>query len=138
MVEGVLVQEVGFVEEEDRVDALARQLLDVRRHGVEEVAGGGRGREAECEAELPVEVATAERGVVRVGQSVSGGGDTVAQRAQDAGLADPGSPTRSTEARSVSASSRPSATSCLEVGSQRSASAISLENGGSLRPRASR
>src|SRR3954463_9792767 len=90
MVEGVLVQEVGFVEEEDRVDALARQLLDVRRHGGEEVAGGGRGREAECEAELAVEVATTERGVVRVGQSVAGGGDTVTQRAQDTGLADAG------------------------------------------------
>ena len=74
MVESVLVQEVGFVEEKDRVDALARQLLDVGRHGVEEVAGGGRGREAECEAELAVEVATTERGVVRVGQSVAGGG----------------------------------------------------------------
>src|SRR3954462_2257854 len=138
MVEGVLVQEVGFVEEEDRVDALARQLLDVRRHGVEEVAGGGRGREAECEAELAVEVATAESGVVRVGQSVAGGGDWWRSARRMQVLPTPGSPTRSTEARSVSASSRPSATSCLEVGSQRSASVISLENGGSLRPRASR
>ena len=60
MVESVLVQEVGFVEEKDRVDALARQLLDVGRHGVEEVAGGGGGREPEREAELAIEVAAAE------------------------------------------------------------------------------
>ena len=72
MVERVLVQEVGFVEEEDRVDALARQLLDVGRHGVEEVAGGGRGGEAECEAELAVEVATAERGACYASQRSSG------------------------------------------------------------------
>ena len=64
MVEGVLVQEVGFFEEEDRMDSLAGELLDVGRHGVEEVAGGGDGREAEGEAELAVEVAAPEGGVV--------------------------------------------------------------------------
>jgi hypothetical protein len=90
VVEGVLVQEVGFVEEEDGMDALAGELLDVRGHGVEKVAGGGGGRQPEGEAELAVEVAAAERGVVRVGQAVAGSGDAVTDRAQDAGLADAG------------------------------------------------
>jgi hypothetical protein len=90
VVEGVLVQEVGVVEEEDGMDPLAGELLDVGRHGVEEVAGGGGRREAEREAELAVEVAAAEGGVVRVGQAVAGGGDAVAERAQDTGLADAG------------------------------------------------
>jgi len=90
MVECVLVEEVGFVEEEDGMDALARELFDVGRHGVEKVAGGGSGREAEGEAELAVEVAATEGGVVRVGQAIAGRGDAVAQRAQDTGLADAG------------------------------------------------
>jgi len=39
------------------MDPLAGEILDVGRHGVEEVARGGGGREAEGEAELAVEVA---------------------------------------------------------------------------------
>src|SRR6266568_2439170 len=54
MVEGVLMQEVGFVDEEHRVDALAGELLDVGRHRIEEVAGSGRGCETEGETELTV------------------------------------------------------------------------------------
>ena len=50
VVERVLVQEVGLVEEEDRMDALAGEFLDVGRDGVEEVAGGGCGRQPECVA----------------------------------------------------------------------------------------
>src|ERR1700743_2758449 len=88
MVEGVLVQEVGFVEEEDRMDSLEGEFLAGGRHGVEKGAGGGGGREAEGEAELAVEVAAPEGGVVRIGQPVAGGGNEVAYSAQDAGLAD--------------------------------------------------
>ena len=40
--------------------------------------------------ELAVEVATAEGGIVAVGQPEAGGGDAVAKRAQHAGLADAG------------------------------------------------
>lgn len=79
VVEGLLVEEVGLVEQEDGMDALAGELLDVTRHGVEEIAGGGC--EAEREAELAVEVAAAESGGVGVGQVVAGGGDAVAERA---------------------------------------------------------
>ena len=88
VVEGVLVQEVGLVEEEHGVDALFGALLDMTRDGVEQAACGGRGRELEGRAELAIEVAAAEGGVVTVGEAEAGGGDAVAQRAQDAGLAD--------------------------------------------------
>jgi hypothetical protein len=41
-------------------------------------------------AELAIEAAAAERGVVAVGAPEAGSGDAVAARAQDAGLADAG------------------------------------------------
>jgi hypothetical protein len=63
MVERVLVQEVAFVEEEDGMDAVASEVLHVRRDRVED--GGGRGgrREAERDTELAGEVASTERDV---------------------------------------------------------------------------
>jgi hypothetical protein len=64
MVERVLVKQVRLVEEEDRVDALAAEVLDVVADGVEDGRrGGGRGQ-AEGVAELAIEVAAAEGGVV--------------------------------------------------------------------------
>ena len=90
MVERVLVEQVGLVEEEDGVDALAAELLDVGGDGVEDGGRGGRRREAEGEAELAVEVAAAEGGVVAVGEAEALLGEAVAQRAQHAGLADAG------------------------------------------------
>jgi hypothetical protein len=50
VVEGVGVEEVGLVEEEDGVDALLAELLDVRADGVEDGRGGGGGAESEREA----------------------------------------------------------------------------------------
>ena len=41
MLEDVLVEEVGLVEEEDRVYGLATELLDVGADGVEDGSGGG-------------------------------------------------------------------------------------------------
>jgi len=41
----------------------------------------------QCDAELAIEVAATERGIVAVGQAETCRGDPVAQRAQDAGLA---------------------------------------------------
>lgn len=41
-------------------------------------------------AELAIEVAPAQRGVVAVREPEAGGGDAMAKRAQDAGLADAG------------------------------------------------
>ncbi len=138
VVEGVPVQEVGLVEEEDGMDAFSGELLDVARDGVEEVAGGGGGREAEREAELAIEVTASEGGVMGVGQAVPGRGDAVPERAQNAGLADAGLPDEHHRGALVECLDEPSATACLELGNQRSASAISLENGASLRPKQSR
>ena len=77
MVEGVLVKQVCLVEQEDRVDAVASEVLDVGADGVEDGRrGGGRGQ-AEGLAELAVEVAAAEGGVVAVGQPVAGLGQAM-------------------------------------------------------------
>src|ERR1700760_1047590 len=72
MIEGIGVEQVGLVEEEDGVKALLAELLDVRADRVEDRCGGGRGAEPPGEAELAVEVALAERGVMAVGESVFG------------------------------------------------------------------
>ena len=88
MVERVLVEQVGFVNQEHRMDALFSALLDMARDGVEQGTGGGCGRKAERDAELTIEVTTAERGVVVVGQPKACGRDAMTQRAQDARLAD--------------------------------------------------
>src|SRR5262249_23958014 len=53
-------------------------------------------------------------------------------------LPTPGSPTTTTEARSSSASRSASTTSCVDVGSQRAPSGISLEYGGSVSPKCAR
>ena len=88
VIEGVGVQEVGLVEEEDGVDAVLAELLDVGADGVEDGRRGGGGGEAQGEAELAVEVALAERRVVAVGEAEFGGGQAVAHGAQDARLAE--------------------------------------------------
>src|SRR5438445_4775698 len=90
MVERVLVEEVRLVEEEDRMDALLGEVLDVGRDRVEDGGGGRRRRQAERDAELAIEVATTEGGIVAVGEAEAGVGDAMAQGAQHAGLADAG------------------------------------------------
>jgi transposase InsO family protein len=87
VVERVLVEEMGFVEEEHGMDALGDAVLDVSAERVEQAARRRRGREPDGVAELAVEVAAAERGVVAVGQAEADRGELVAQRAQHAGLA---------------------------------------------------
>ncbi len=64
VVERVLVQEMALVEEEDRVDPVATEILHVGRDGVEDCCRRRRGRQAERDAHLAVEVAAAERDVV--------------------------------------------------------------------------
>jgi hypothetical protein len=105
--EHLRVEKVGLVDEEDRVDALAAEVLDVGGDGVEDAGGGGLGVEAEGEAELAVEVAAAERGVVAVGESVAGLGEALAERAQDAGLAPPVMGPRKRRSATSRASSSP-------------------------------
>ncbi len=70
------------------MDALLGTLLDVAADRVEQAAGGRRRSEAERDAELAVEVAATERGIVVVGESKPGGWDAVAKRTKDTGLAD--------------------------------------------------
>jgi hypothetical protein len=94
VVDDVLMQQVRLVEEEDGVKPLVAKLLDVRGDGEEDGGGGGRGLEAQREAQLPVEVAPAQGGVVAVGEAEALS-ETVPQSAQharlpDAGLADEG------------------------------------------------
>src|SRR5581483_10249688 len=89
MVESVLVKQVGLVEQEGGMDALGSAVLDVAAELVEQAAGGDRRRrQAEREAELAIEVAAAEGGVVAIGEAEAGGGDAMPERAQDTGLAD--------------------------------------------------
>jgi hypothetical protein len=88
VIERVLVEEVRLVEQEHRVDALGRALLDVAGDRVEERARHRGGLDTDGVAELAIEVAATERGVVAVRELEAGRRDAVAQRAEHAGLAD--------------------------------------------------
>src|SRR5687767_15781014 len=90
VVEYVLVEQVTLVEQEDRVDVLLAELTDMTGHLVENTSGGCLGRETQREADLAVEIAATEGGVVAVGQSEAGFGQPSPQRAQDARLANAG------------------------------------------------
>lgn len=90
MSEDVGVEQVGLVEEEDGVDAGLCELMNLRGDRVEDGRGGGLGGEAEGDAQLPIEIAAAEGGVVAVGEAEALPGEALAQSAQDAGLADAG------------------------------------------------
>ena len=82
VLEDLLVEEVGLVEEEDGVDALLAELTDVLVDRVEDRGRRGARAQAEREAELPVEVASPEGGVVAVGQAEAGLGQAMAERAR--------------------------------------------------------
>ena len=114
---------------------VAAELLDVGADGVEDGGGGAAGDEAEGEAELAVEVAPAERGVVAVGETEAVLGQAMAQGAQHAGLADAGLADEQHVAASRQASTSASTTPRLDAGSHRSASAISLVKGDCVRPK---
>lgn len=129
MIERVLVEEVRLVEQEHGVRALGGGLLDVLAERIEQAAGSGGRREPDGVAELAIEVAAPERGIVAVGEPEAGGRDAVAERVSAQVLPTPGSPTRTTKARSSSASSSVSTTASFDDGSHNSASEISLVNG---------
>jgi hypothetical protein len=136
--EHLRVEQVRLVDEEDGVDPVLPEILDVRRDRVEDRGGGRLRREAEGEAELPVEVAAPERRVVAVREPVPGLGRRARTARRTQVFPTPGSPVRSTEACSEAASQSSSTIPAFEVGSQRSASAISFEKGAALRPNAPR
>src|SRR5580700_1028538 len=87
VVEHVLVEQVGLVEEEDGMDVIAPEGLDVGGHGEEEGCGRRGGGEAERRAELAIEVAPAEGCIVAVGQAEARLRQGLAQRPQHARLA---------------------------------------------------
>jgi hypothetical protein len=87
VVQHVLVEQVGLVEEEDRVNTLAAKIFDVGGDGEKESRSGGGRREPQGEAKLAVEIAAAEGGVVAVGEAETGLRQPVAQGTQDAGFA---------------------------------------------------
>ena len=61
-----------FVEKEDGMDAVATEFLDVSADGPEDGRRGRRRRQSQREAQLPVEVAPAQRGVVAIGEPETG------------------------------------------------------------------
>src|SRR5262245_54460372 len=75
MVEGVLVQQVGFVEEEHGMDALGGAVFDVTTERIEQAPRGGHRGQSQGVAELTVEVAATEGGIVAVRESKAGGRD---------------------------------------------------------------
>src|SRR5882762_7704886 len=90
VVECVLVEEVGLVEEKHRMDAFGGAVLDVATERVEQTTGGGCRGQADGVTQLTIEIATAERGIVAVREAEAGGRDAVAKSTQDARLADAG------------------------------------------------
>jgi hypothetical protein len=88
VIEGILVKQMGLVEQEDGMDAGGGELDDVRGDGMKHAGGGGRGHQAHGEAELAVEVTPAEGGVVTVGETEGALGELMPDGAQDRGLAD--------------------------------------------------
>ena len=69
MVERVLVQHMGFIDEEDWEDALAGEVFDVSSDGEEDVASSGAVGDAEGVAEMAVEVASSEGDVVAASEA---------------------------------------------------------------------
>jgi hypothetical protein len=90
VVEGVLMHEVGFVDQEDGEEALLGKLLDMVGDGEEDVARSAAVRDGEGRAEVAIEVAAPEGNVVAVGHAHALGSDRVAEGTQDACLADTG------------------------------------------------
>ena len=88
VVERVLVQEVGFIDKEDREQSLLRKLLDVSANRIEDVARCVMTPgQTEGEAELPIEIATSERHVMAIGEAKTIGTEGVPECSQEARLA---------------------------------------------------
>jgi hypothetical protein len=90
VIERVLVEQMGFVDQEDGADALFGEVLDVSADGEEEISGGGGLREAEGEAEVAIKVSPSDGGILAIDESEVGGSESVAEGAENAGLADAG------------------------------------------------
>jgi len=87
MVQHVLVEQVGLVEKEDRVNTLTAEIFDVSGDGEKQGSGSGGRRKPQSEAELAIKIAAAEGSVVTVGEAEASLRQPVAQGTQDAGFA---------------------------------------------------
>jgi hypothetical protein len=90
VVHHVLVKHVSFIDEKDWVHSFAAEIFDVRRDCIEDGGGSRRRRKADGGAELPIEVAAAERGIVAVRQAKPLGRNALAQCPEYACLSDAG------------------------------------------------
>jgi hypothetical protein len=88
VVERVLMEQMGLIDEEDGAYALLGEILNVCADGEEEISGGGRLREAEGEAEMAIEVSSPDGRILAIDESEVGGGEGVAEGAEHARLAD--------------------------------------------------
>ena len=88
VVERVLVEELSLVEQEDGMNAIVAEVSHVGGDRMEDAGRGGGGREAEGDAELAIEIAATEGGVVAVGEAKTSVRQSLAQSAQHARLAD--------------------------------------------------
>jgi hypothetical protein len=90
VVEHLLLEQVCFVEEESWMDFVCADVLDMVCNGIEDGGGSGFRIESKSKAELPIEVAPTEGGVVAVRQSKPRFGKSLADGPQHARLSDAG------------------------------------------------
>ncbi len=90
MLEHRLLQQVCLVQQKYGMDALSTEVFHVGGDGAENAAGVRRCGDAEHEANLSVKITPPERRVVRVRQPKAGLRKAVAQRPQNARLANAG------------------------------------------------
>src|SRR5689334_14856240 len=90
MVERVLVQQMRFIDEQDREGALSGEIFDVASDGEKHIARGRAVGDGEGVAEMAIEVATAEGDVVAVREPDRLSAEVVTYGAQNAGLAHAG------------------------------------------------
>src|SRR6266567_1755220 len=84
------VEQMRLVDQEDRMDLVASQLVHVRFDGQKEVGGRRAWMQVERVAEVAVKVPPPERCVAAVGQSEAGLRQRAPQRAQYTSLSNTG------------------------------------------------
>lgn len=88
MLEHVLVQEMSFIEKEDRMHTLGAKYLYVLVDGVEDSGRARFWRQADREANVTIEVASTERSVVTVRESKAVLWQAMSECPKHAGFAD--------------------------------------------------
>lgn len=91
MLEDVGAHQLSLIEQKDGMDMLTGEFLDMVGQGPQDSGRGGLHRQAQGQAQLAVEVAATQCGVVAV-QSEAGLGQSHAKGPEHAGLANAGLP----------------------------------------------